>query len=167
MTNTTTSLPGQIASRTPLRRLAERLRARRRARADRAGYRRMLRLDDHMLKDIGLTRADVHWALHQPDAHEPHALAPGGRAERRAWWPRAPRARLAPRPWMPVLRAGASHLRGPLAPLALCWHSPRHACPVTCHMPLLCRPASSPAQSLQSSTAWVLGVRRIMPACMD
>ena len=53
---------------------------------------------------------------------------------------------------------GQVHLRGPLAPLSLCWHAPRHACPVTlhtCHMPLLCRPTSSPAQSLQSSTAWV------------
>lgn len=41
-------------------------RTRRQRRIDRAAYRNMLRLDDAMLKDIGVTRADVLWASELP-----------------------------------------------------------------------------------------------------
>ena len=60
-------VPGHFAARLSLRLLRDRLRAHRRARADRIGYRQMLELGPHLLKDIGLTQDDVAWALTQPD----------------------------------------------------------------------------------------------------
>lgn len=32
----------------------------------RDAFRAMLRLDDHMLEDIGVSRGDLHWAAHLP-----------------------------------------------------------------------------------------------------
>ncbi len=69
-TNSTATTPGHTATRISLRRLRDKLRARRQARRDRIGYRQMLELDPHLLKDMGLTRADVVWAMHQPDEAE-------------------------------------------------------------------------------------------------
>ena len=57
------SIPGHISTRISLRRLRDKLRARRQARRDRIGYRQMLELDAHLLKDIGLTRGDIVWAV--------------------------------------------------------------------------------------------------------
>ncbi|MEJ1991007.1 MAG: hypothetical protein P8X50_04615 [Maritimibacter sp.] len=65
-TNRTTML-GHISTRMLLRRFRDRIRARYQARINRVGYRQMLELDQDLLRDIGLSRADVHWALSQPD----------------------------------------------------------------------------------------------------
>lgn len=53
------------------RRLGERRRAARRRRLERAGHRQMLRLDDHLLRDVGLTRGEVERAADRPHAEEP------------------------------------------------------------------------------------------------
>lgn len=37
-----------------------------RNRIKRAAFRRMLAMDDRMLKDVGVTRGDVHWASELP-----------------------------------------------------------------------------------------------------
>lgn len=37
-----------------------------RNRIKRAAFRRMLTMDDRMLKDVGVTRGDVHWASELP-----------------------------------------------------------------------------------------------------
>ena len=49
-------------------------RIKRQARIDRAAFQQMLRLDDDILDDIGVTRANVEWASQLP-LHESAGLA--------------------------------------------------------------------------------------------
>jgi uncharacterized protein YjiS (DUF1127 family) len=51
---------------------------------DRRTVHAMSQLDDHLLADIGLTRADLDWALHQPSSGRPSEELTRLAAERRA-----------------------------------------------------------------------------------
>jgi uncharacterized protein YjiS (DUF1127 family) len=50
---------------------------------DRRTVHAMSQLDDHLLADIGLTRADLDWALHQPSSGLPSEELTRLAAERR------------------------------------------------------------------------------------
>jgi uncharacterized protein YjiS (DUF1127 family) len=52
--------------------------------SDRRMVHAIAQLDDHLLADIGLTRSDLDWALHQPSSGRPSAELARVAAERRA-----------------------------------------------------------------------------------
>jgi uncharacterized protein YjiS (DUF1127 family) len=52
--------------------------------SDRRMVHAMAQLDDHLLADIGLTRSDLDWALHQPSSGRPSEELTRLAAERRA-----------------------------------------------------------------------------------
>lgn len=88
MTCTPTGLTTTGASRRPfplpsaLTALAARLARLASIRSNRSAVRRLARLDDARLRDLGLSRADVDWALSLPWYADPSA-ALAGRVERR------------------------------------------------------------------------------------
>ena len=52
--------------------------------SDRRMVNAISQLDDHLLADIGLTRTDLDWALHQPSSGRPSEELARLAAERRA-----------------------------------------------------------------------------------
>ena len=51
---------------TPVSSIVDAIRTRRQRKLDRAAVQHMLGLEDYMLRDIGLTRADIEWANRLP-----------------------------------------------------------------------------------------------------
>jgi len=66
MTSIETAAPAPTASLNPIRAVLAWQARRRQQMIDRRAYQRMLKLDEHMLRDIGVSRADVEWASALP-----------------------------------------------------------------------------------------------------
>ena len=66
MTMTDLFRPSRATSGNPLNALARALEIRIGERRARKGISQMLDLDDHMLRDVGLTRNEIHRATHMP-----------------------------------------------------------------------------------------------------